>query len=137
MQGLHHFLSDEWIEAVRSLKAAAADNAADTPGFVVNATITDVPFGDGRLEVHSDHGPTFFWEKGHSPDATVTFTVSYQFARALVVDDSPDFTLLTSEIDSRALQIEGDGDALREWFRTRIGNPELIDLERAIRNITI
>lgn len=130
------FLSDSWIEQVQRLKVAASDNPVSVPGFVVNATITGIPFGEGTLLVHSASGPMVGWVKGHAAGAAVEFETDYHFAKALILDDSPDFSLLTTAIDSGAMKITGDGDALHRWFTTRVANPEVVALEDAVREIT-
>jgi hypothetical protein len=132
----HQFLTDEWIEEVGALKAAAATSSIDAPGMVVNATITDVPFGDGTLEIHSDHGPMIGWQPGHSAEATLSLVVGYHTARALVLDSSDGMAVLDQAAHTGALQIEGDAAALRRWFSQRSVGPEAAALEDAVRTIT-
>jgi hypothetical protein len=130
------YLSDEWFEQVDQLKAAVGANAAATPGFAVNCTVTGVPFGSGTIELHSDSGPMFGWQRGHDSEATLAFTVDYQMARAMVLDQSEGFDVLVNEIDSGALHIEGDTAQLHTWFRTRVSNPEALAVEDQVRRIT-
>ena len=128
------FLSDDWHRAVTEIKAAHADNRASQPGLVVNATITNVPFGDGTLELHSETGPMIGWNAGHADDADLGFVVDYHMARALVLDES--FDALDQEIASGALTITGDPKRLRSWWSTRIGNPDVLEMEERVRAIT-
>jgi hypothetical protein len=132
----HQFLTDEWIDEVRGLKSTATDSAIDTEGLVVNATITGVPFGTGTLELHSDHGPMIGWQSGHSPAATVSMTVDYHTARALVLDASADMSVLDQATRTGTLQIDGDGAALRRWFSARSTDQDATDIEDAVRAIT-
>jgi hypothetical protein len=128
------FLSDEWRAAVRELKAAHLDNAVFEPGLVLNATVTDVPFGDGTLELHSEAGPMMGWEDGHVEGAVLTIEVEYHVAKALVLDES--FDVLEQGVASGAVRFEGEPGTMHHWWTNRIGNPELLELEAAIRAIT-
>lgn len=128
------FLSDDWYAAVNQIKAKYAANRVVETGLVVNATITNVPFGDGTLELHSDSGPMIGWQPGHVDGAEIEFELDYHMARALVLDDT--FDSLEQEIASGALRITGDQGRLRAWWKSRIGNPAVVELEDRIRAIT-
>jgi hypothetical protein len=132
----HQFLTPEWIEEVQALKSSTTSSSIDAPGMVVNATITDVPFGAGTLEVHSDHGPMVGWQPGHSDDATVSIVVDYHTARALVLDSSDNMSVLDQAAHTGALKIEGDASVLRRWFAQRSTGPEAANVEDAVRAIT-
>jgi hypothetical protein len=54
----------------------------------------------------------------------------------MVLDQSEGFDVLVSEIGSGAFQIEGDPQQLRDWFRTRMSNPEALAVEDEVRRIT-
>lgn len=128
------FLSDAWIEQVRAVKAAHAGTPIDRPGLVVNATITDVPFGQGTIAAHSAHGPVIGWEPGHVPDAAFSITVDYHTAKAMVLDQTLD--VLDQAVTAGRLKVEGDGTAFREWWGSRIGNPDAVLLDDQVRAIT-
>jgi hypothetical protein len=128
------FLSPEWTGAVRELRSNHPGNPTDSPGFVVNAIIVGVPFEPTVLELHSDHGPVFGWQPGLASDPQVTLRLDHALARELAMD--PTLDLLAQAAASGALQIEGDQDALADWWRTRIGNDDLVALENDIRAIT-
>jgi putative sterol carrier protein len=85
------FLSDEWIAEARKIRAELADpdrQAAAAPASVrMNQVITDVPFGDGRLDAHLDTSPgTLEMEIGHLEQPDVTVTLDYATAKAIFVD---------------------------------------------------
>lgn len=44
------FLSDAWTVEVGAIKLRHENSAIDTAGFVVNATVTGAPFGDGTMK---------------------------------------------------------------------------------------
>jgi len=128
------FLSPAWLEQVRAIKARHAGTPIDEPGFVVNATITGLPFEPGTLELHSAHGPVIGWEPGHATDAAVSFTLDHALARELLL--APDFAILSQAVDSGALSIDGDRDALRSWWSHRIANPDAVALDDEVRALT-
>ena len=86
------FLSDEWIAEARKIREEFADDPAHqvpaAPASVrMNQVITDVPFGDGRLDAHLDTSSgTLEMETGHLDDADVTVTLDYATAKAIFVD---------------------------------------------------
>ncbi len=89
------FLSDEWIAAARTIRAeiAAPDPGGEAPVTVapasvrMNQVITDVPFGDGRLDAHLDTSSgTLEMEIGHLDQPDVTVTLDYATAKAIFVD---------------------------------------------------
>lgn len=127
-------LSDEWRDEVRSIVAELAGAGVDEVGFIVNATITDVPFGTGTLELHSLTGPMVGWEDGHIDTASVTIRADYQSARALVLAE--DWDVLEQELAAGVIRIEGDSESFREWWSSRVGNAVVLELERRVRAIT-
>lgn len=86
------FLSDEWIAEARKIRAEFAANpdnqAPAAPASVrMNQVITDVPFGEGKLDAHLDTSSgTLEMETGHLDDADVTVTLDYGTAKAIFVD---------------------------------------------------
>lgn len=86
------FLSDEWIAEARKIRAEFADDpdrqAPASPASVrMNQVITDVPFGEGRLDAHLDTSSgTLEMETGHLENADVTVTLDYATAKAIFVD---------------------------------------------------
>ncbi|HEV2761297.1 MAG TPA: SCP2 sterol-binding domain-containing protein [Acidimicrobiales bacterium] len=85
------FLSDEWIAEARKIRAEMADQAREAsaaPASVrMNQVITDVPFGDGKLDAHLDTSSgTLEMETGHLDQPDVTVTLDYATAKAIFVD---------------------------------------------------
>jgi|DEB0MinimDraft_10_1074344.scaffolds.fasta_scaffold00645_8 hypothetical protein len=85
------FLSPEWIEAMRQIRAEYADY--DGPvDFVLaaNVTVTNPPFGDGPILGHIDtSGPALMIEQGHLEAADFGIEVPYELARDLFVKRDP------------------------------------------------
>jgi len=85
------FLSDEWIAEAGKIRAEMADPAtpaAAAPASVrMNQIITEVPFGDGRLDAHLDTSSgTLEMETGHLDAPDVTVSLDYATAKAIFVD---------------------------------------------------
>ena len=85
------FLSDEWIAEARKIRAEMADPAREASAAAasvrMNQVITDVPFGDGKLDAHLDTSSgTLEMETGHLEQPDVTVTLDYATAKAIFVD---------------------------------------------------
>ena len=87
------FLSAEWIEEARKIRAEMADperEAGAVPPATsvrMNQVITEVPFGDGKLDAHLDTSSgTLEMETGHLENPDVTVTLDYATAKAIFVD---------------------------------------------------
>ena len=86
------FLSDEWIAEARKIRAEMAHlPGAEPPAAAavvrMNQVITDVPFGDGKLDAHLDTSSgTLEMETGHLDSPDVTVTLDYETAKAIFVD---------------------------------------------------
>lgn len=85
------FLSEEWIAAARALRAEHAPSGEAIPDDIrMNQVITDVPFGDGRLEAHLDTtSGSLDMDLGHLDTAEVTVTLDYDTAKAVFVEGTP------------------------------------------------
>jgi hypothetical protein len=128
-------LSAAWLDAVRSMKERYEGDAFDQQGFLVNAVVTGTPFGDGTLELHSEHGPVVGWAPGLDPNAAVTIRLEYDVAHSLVLDRSPNALELALGADE--FEVDGDFDEFRDWWHSRVGHDDIDQLEREIRAITI
>jgi putative sterol carrier protein len=84
----HPFLSDEWIAEARAIREKYAGEGTPFPFQVkMNQVITDVPFGDGKVNLFLDTSSGHLvLEKGELTDAEVTVTTDYATARQILVD---------------------------------------------------
>jgi hypothetical protein len=82
------FLTDEWIDAVREIRARYAAQASRVPyQLKLNQVITKVPFGEGERRIHIDTtGGEMLLELGELADADATLTTDYDTAKKLLVD---------------------------------------------------
>lgn len=85
----YQFLSDEWVEAARKIRAESGGTKAAQP-VKMNLVITDVPFGDGSVDAHMDStSGEVQLDLGHVENPDVTATLDYETARAMIVDANP------------------------------------------------
>jgi putative sterol carrier protein len=85
----HQFLSDEWMEAVKSIRDKYADQAQPLPYKVkMNQVITGAPFDGGAdilLYMDTTDG-TMKMAKGELEDPEVTISTDWETARTIFVD---------------------------------------------------
>ncbi|MGA1436925.1 MAG: SCP2 sterol-binding domain-containing protein, partial [Ilumatobacteraceae bacterium] len=102
------FLSPEWIEAAREIRERYSSQTAPIEVAVrVNQVVTDVPFGDGELHAHIDTSSgDVDLELGHLDEPDATITLSYETARALLVERDP--AKVMQAFMSGGIQVDGD-----------------------------
>jgi putative sterol carrier protein len=104
----HQFLSDEWMDAVREIRARHADQAAPVPYKVkLNQVITSVPFGEGEVRLYVDTTDgSVQMEPGQLDDAEVTLTTDYDTAKSIIVDQ--DQAAAMQAFMSGKIKVQGD-----------------------------
>lgn len=85
------FLSPEWIEAALEIRDEYASRVDEPPSEIrVNLVVTDVPFGDDRIEASIDTStgsPIPVLGGITDPETTITF--DYETARTLLIAQDP------------------------------------------------
>lgn len=134
-RGTHTFLSAEWIEAAQSVRDELQGRTTmRPPPFRMNHIVTDVPFGDGTIEAHTDStAGDLAMDLGHveSPDATVT--LPYDIAKALLVDG--DAQAAMQAFMSGRIKVEGDITKLMALQTAQV-DPIALEAAARIREIT-
>lgn len=104
----HEFLSDDWLDAVLELRDEFELDSHETElSIVMNQVITDVPFGDGRIEISLDTRSGFpEIKRGHVDDAEVTITTDYETAKSTLVHQDASATM--QAFMSGRILIQGD-----------------------------
>ena len=84
----HAFLSDEWMAAAKAVREKYAAQATKvTISVKMNQIITDVPFGDGTLNVFLDTSSgDVVMDLGAMETPDLTVTTDYDTARKVFVD---------------------------------------------------
>ena len=84
------FLSDEWVEEARKIRAELDSPATAPQPVKMNLVITEVPFGEGTVDAHMDTtSGELVLETGHLKGPDVTATLDYDTAKAMMVDANP------------------------------------------------
>ncbi len=81
------FLSDEWIDEAKALRARYEDRIPTPPMVVrLNVIVTDIPHRADDLRGHIDSSTgQIIIERGHLDDPELTVTVDYHTAKAAFV----------------------------------------------------
>ena len=105
---MYMFLTDEWIDAARALRARYADRLPEVTIEVrINQVVTDVPFGDGTIRAYIDSSDgNLDLELGALDDPDVTLTTDYHTAKAMVVDQDP--AVVMQSFMAGKITVQGD-----------------------------
>lgn len=82
------FLSDEWLDAARAIRAehAGAGGTIDQ-SIRMNLIVIEVPFGEGSVHAHADTSTgELVLDIGHLDAPDLTVTVGWEIARAILVE---------------------------------------------------
>ena len=94
----HAFLSDEWMAAAKAVREKYASQSTKVTTVIkMNQVITDVPFGDGTLNVFLD-------------------TSSGDVVMDLGALDAPDLTVTTDYVTARQIFVDQDQAAGMQAF---------------------
>jgi hypothetical protein len=105
---MFQFLSPEWIEAAREIRARYESELPEvTVAVRVNQVVTEVPFGDGVVHAYIDTtaGQVEF-ELGQLDEPDAVIHADYEAARALLLDR--DVALVMPMMLSGRIMIQGD-----------------------------
>jgi hypothetical protein len=131
------FLTDEWIEEARSIRAEAVEKGA-TPNVDhsvrMNLVIIEVPFGPGTLQAHLDTSSGLAeLDSGHIDPVHMTVTVDYSTARSILVEGNMQVAM--QAFMTGKIKVEGDVSKLIELQNTAPG-PGAQELAQRLRDIT-
>ena len=106
------FLSDEWIDEARALRARYADQVTSPSVQVrLNVIVTEIPHQDGDLHGHIDSSTgQMIIERGHIDEPELTVTVDYATARAAFV--TRDQQAVMQSFLAGKIFVEGDASKL-------------------------
>ena len=124
------FLSEEWIAAARAIREEFKGRETTTPpSFRINEIVTEVPFGDGTLNAHTDTSSgELEMDLGHIEGADVTVTLPYEIARAILVEG--DQQMAMSAFMQGKIKVEGD---LAKLMAMQTAQVDPVALEAAAR----
>ena len=129
------FLSDEWMTAAREIREEYRGKTQPMAHQIkMNQVITEVPFGEGKIEAHMDStSGEMEMELGHLPDAEVTVTVDYATAKAIFVDQNPQAGM--QAFMAGKIKVQGDMTKLMAMQQSGI-DPVAAEVAGKIKAIT-
>ena len=115
------FLSDEWIDEAKALRARYAEGVPAPPVAVrLNVIVTDIPHRSEDLDGHIDSSTgQMIIEQGHLDDPELTITVDYDTAKAAFV--TRDQQAVMQAFLGGKILVEGDASKL---LALQAGAPE-------------
>jgi hypothetical protein len=102
------FLSDEWLDAARAIRAEF-DGAGATIDHSIrmNLVIAAVPFGEGTIHAHVDTSTgELVLETGHIDPVDLKVALDYDVAKAILVEGNPQAGI--QAFMSGKIKVEGD-----------------------------
>lgn len=105
---MHDFLSDEWITAVREIRARYEEQIPEIPVSIrINQIVTDMPFGESPLETHIDTSSgRLTFDLGHLDDPDTVMETDYTTARELIVGRDP--AIVMQAFMAGKIRVQGD-----------------------------
>jgi putative sterol carrier protein len=133
----HPFLSDEWIDEARRVRAeGAADGTIPTVPHAMrmNLVVTETPFASGAVDAHIDTtSGVAVLDAGHLEAADLKVTVDYDTARSILVDGNSQAAM--QAFMTGKIKVEGDVGKLIELQSAPPG-PGAQVLAQRLRDIT-
>jgi hypothetical protein len=132
----HPFLSEEWMDAARSIRAKYADEVPEVEADLrINQIVTDVPFGDDIVHSHLDTtSGRVVMELGLLDEPDVTVTTDYETAKVLFVDQDP-AVAMQSFMNGR-VKVQGDMMKLMAMQTSLPANDFTDKIAQEIKDIT-
>jgi len=133
------FLSDEWVEQTRRIRAEFEHRTPEIPVSVrMNQVVNEVPFGEGVLLAHVDTSSGHLvLDRGHLESPDLTVTLSYDTAKALLVDGDAQ-AAMNAFLGGR-IRVDGDISkllALQSAGATSAADPTAAEMLKRIQGIT-
>jgi hypothetical protein len=133
------FLSEEWLEEARRIRAEFRDRAPQVPVSVrMNQIIQDVPFGEGTIHAFIDTSSgRLEMDTGHLDSPDLTITIGYDTAKALLVDGDAQVAL-QAFLGGR-IKVDGDITKMLALQGAGLGggaDPAALELARRLQAIT-
>ncbi len=133
----HPFLSDEWIEAAREIRARHAGDDVEVPDIPIrmNQVITDVPFGDGIVHSYLDTSAgALVLELGELDEPDLTVTTDWETAKTVFVDQ--DIAAATQAFLQGRIKVQGDMMKLMQMQLSVGASPAAAAAAHELRDIT-
>ena len=130
------FLSDEWLEEARKIRAEYEGKSPAIPHSVrMNLVVTEVPFGDKDIDAHLDtSGGELVLETGHLDTPDLKVTVDYDTAKYILIDGNPQAGM--QAFMAGKVKVEGDMAKLMALTAAPSPDPNAAELATRLRDMT-
>jgi putative sterol carrier protein len=130
------FLSDEWLEEARKIRAEYAGKAPSIPHVVrMNLIVTGVPFGDKDIDAHLDTSTgELILDTGHLENQDLKVTVDYDTAKAILIEGNPQAGM--QAFMAGKIKVEGDMAKLMALTAAPAPDPNAAALATRLREMT-
>ena len=131
----HPFLSPEWMDEARKVREEYKGKTPSIPHQVrMNQIITEVPFGDGTLNLHMDTtSGELVMEEDHLENPDLTVTVDYDTAKAIFVEGNPQAGM--QAFMAGKVKVQGDMTKLMAMQQSA-PDPTAAEIAKRIQDIT-
>jgi hypothetical protein len=130
------FLSDEWLEEARKIRAEYAGKAPATAHSVrMNLVVTGVPFGDKDIDAHLDTSTgELILDTGHLESHDLKVTVDYDTAKAILIEGNPQAGM--QAFMAGKVKVEGDMAKLMALTAGPAPDPSAAEMAGRLRAMT-
>ena len=129
------FLTDEWVNEAKKIREEFAGKGTPPAHAVrMNQVVTDVPFGEGTVNVHMDtSGGDLDFDLGHLDNPDLTVTLDYETAKAIIVDQNPQAGM--QAFMAGKIKVQGDMTKLMA-MQSGTPDPKAAEVAAKIKEIT-
>jgi hypothetical protein len=130
------FLSDEWLEEARKIRAEYAGKSPAIPHIVrMNLVVTGVPFGDKDLDAHLDTSTgELILDTGHLENQDLKVTVDYDTAKAILIEGNPQAGM--QAFMAGRVKVEGDMAKLMALSAAPTPDPSAAEMANRLKEMT-
>ena len=131
------FLSDEWLEEARRIRAEYEGKSLHFPHAVrMNLVVTEVPFGDSDIDAHMDTSSgELILDVGHVENQDLKVTVEYDTAKAILIEGNPQAGM--QAFMAGKIRVEGDIAKLMALQTAPVdGDSSAAEMANRLREIT-
>jgi hypothetical protein len=131
------FLSDEWLEEARRIRAEYEGKGMSFPHAVrMNLVVTQVPFGDKDIDAHMNTSSgELVLDVGHLENPDLKVTVDYDTAKAILIEGNPQAGM--QAFMAGKIKVEGDMAKLLALQAAPVGaDSSAAEMANRLREIT-
>lgn len=130
------FLSDEWLEEARKIRAEYSGKTPPVPHVVrMNLVVTGVPFGDKDIDAHMDtSNGEIVLDTGHLETQDLKVTVDYDTAKAILIEGNPQAGM--QAFMAGKVKVEGDMAKLMALTAGPAPDASAVEMANRLKDMT-